>query len=162
MLCTVQEKQEKPFTFTQHVVRSCTEAKPGAIVLQACSYSPSPNLQPEQSIYKLQLYALRPTIRSYPQADNLFFASGDYALAESQRCGEKLHLSASVLMRILNMQKYSRNISDNVVRVVCPKIILFNAKNYRTKYFGHEIFVIYDSLIWTRSQESTKLNLFVY
>ena len=39
---------------------------------------------------------------------------------------------------------------------------LFNAKNYRTKYFGHEIFVIYDSLIWTRSQESTKLNLFVY
>ena len=29
-------------------------------------------------------------------------------------------------------------------RVVCPK--LFNAKNYRTKYFGHEIFAIYGNL----------------
>ena len=53
MLCTVQEKQEKPFTFTQHACGSCTEAKPGASA--AGLYSPSPNLQPEQAIYKLQL-----------------------------------------------------------------------------------------------------------
>ena len=45
------------------------------------------------------------------------------------------------LVRKLNARNTCAILTTMWYRVVCPKI--FNVKNYRMKYFRHEIFVIY-------------------
>ena len=56
-------------------------------------------------------------------------------------------------MRKLNAQKYMRNINDNVVQGRLSE----NPKNYRTKYFVHEIFVIH-SIPYIQSPSSNTHN----
>ena len=53
----------------------------------------------------------------------------------------KIFSTTWLYMRILNARKYTCNIiSDNVVRVVCPKII-------QCENLSHEIFATYGSLV---------------
>ena len=55
--------------------------------------------------------------------------------------------SDSMACAKIKRTKYMRDINDNAVQGRLSEKLIINAKNYRMKYFRHEIFAIYENYL---------------